>query len=941
MAGQGGEVDQGMTGRAGREHSARGRIAVRQLDPVGIARVQSRIGLSSVVRVFAAFRLRSCILALVAMALPCGARDDQGPAGVGAEAPPAPVEDEADVVDAQQETDGDQGERTRLNLLGEVNSGAGEARRNENVRLTLIDNNVLKELLRRMGATATVVDTFAAEQAYFGLEYGGAPRPSLHLPAQRARGLHGQLFWGHQNSALAARSFFQVGRVRPARTNDYGVRLGTSAFRGSALSVQLSQRRLLGQVNGNVLVPAADERVPTASNPAKRALAERVLNAYPAELPNRTDINARALNTNAPQKIHNDRASAILDNSLGAGRLTAKYGVTLQHVEAFQLVGGQNPDTTTKNHAAALTWSHSWSPESTLDLSTAFDRTGSLLVPEETSLGPFFLFSRILQSIGPSSSMPIDRAQNVFRHGARLTRVSGRHRVTVGGEVARHQVNGFESADHRGTFSFRADFGRNAVENLLEGTPSSYRFAIGNAHRGFRNWGSAVYVHDSWSVRPGLTLDLGLRYEPVGGPSEVDGLTEIPYDPDWNNLAPSVGVAYRAPGAVGVIRAAFGVHYGQIFNTTFMQSRFNTPGVLQVVVNAPDLLDPLGDFTPADLDPTARSLRYQLDPKLSTPYSHQYNFSWTLEPLRDWTLELAYVGSRSHRLLNVRYTNRGRPVPGVPQTTRTINLRRPDPRYFDILNTVNGSIGYFDAGKVTLRVPNWQGLSLDTSYWWSKAIDLASDYTNTATGRDGRNARSPSEFDVWGHMKGPSNFDQPHSLLARLSYSARSAAGMARPLRAILAGWQTSGVVLWKAGTPFGIRSGSDSPGVGNVDGAGSDRPSVVDPSVLGRVANHPDTAAGAIPASAFSFIGPTEAAGNLGRNTFRKDSVWNVNLALSRRLSISGDRSVLFRAESLNFFNHPQFEEPDINLASRTFGAITNTLNDGRTFRVTLQFEF
>ena len=850
---------------------------------------------------------------------------------------PRPVGDEQGTPD----TLGDSGERTRLNLLGEVDSEGGEGRRNENVRLTLIDNNVLKELLRRMGATATIIDAFKPEQSFFGLEYGGSPQPGLHLPPQSGAGVHGQLYWGHQNSALAARSFFQVGDVLPARTNDYGVRLGLPVSRRSTLSLQLSQRRLLGQVNGNVLVPAADEREPTALDPAKRAVAERVLGAYPRELPNRTDINARALNTNAPQKIHNDRASAVLDNSLGNGRLTAKYNVTLQHVEAFQLVGGQNPDTTTKNHGAALTWSRSWGSGSTLDVSTAFDRTGSLLVPEETSLGPFYLFSRILQSIGPSSSMPIDRAQNVFRHGARFARILGRHNVTVGAEVSRKQVNGFESADHRGTFSFRADFGRNAVENLLEGTPSSFRFAVGNAHRGFRNWHSVVYAHDAWQVSPDLTIDLGLRFEPVGRPYEVDRLTAIGYDADRNNLAPSVGLAYRAPGAFGVIRAAYGIHYGQIFNATFMQARFNTPGVLQVVVNAPDLLDPLKDFTQADLDPTARSLHYRLDDELSTPYSHQYNFSWALQPRLDWTVELGYVGSRSHRLLNQRYTNRAQPVAGIPQTTRTINRRRPDERYFDVLHTVNGSIGYFDAAKVTLRVPEWAGLSLETSYWWSKAIDLASDYTNTATGRDGRRARSPSEFDVWGLMKGPSQFDQPHSYLARLSYSVRMGSRWPRHLRILLGGWQSSSVILWKAGTPFSVRSGSDSPGVGNVDGAGSDRPNLVDTSILGRTINHPDTSREALPRSAFAFIGPTDRAGNLGRNTLRKDSVWNINMALSKRMAISGDRSVLVRAESLNFLNHPQFEEPDINLASRTFGAITNTLNDGRAFRFTLQLEF
>lgn len=849
--------------------------------------------------------------------------------------------DTSDSTDPDASPDAAAAERTRLNLLGEVDSAAGEARRNENVRLTLIDNNVLKELLRRMGATATLLQDIDSEQTLFGLEYGGSVKPSLHLRPAAGRGMHGQLFWSHQNSAVAARSFFQVGRVRPARANDYGFRFGAPLGKGSALGLQMSQRRLLGQVNGNVLVPAADERVPTTRDPAKRALVQRVLGAYPDELPNRTDINVRALNTNAPQKIHNDRLSATLDHSAKSDALLLRYGVTLQHVEAFQLVGGQNPDTTTKNHSARATWQRTWNPYTVTDVSAGFERIGSLLVPEETSLGPFFLFSRILQSIGPGGGMPIDRVQNLFRLGGRVARRAGSHSVTVGFEALRKQVNGFESDNHRGTFSFRADFGRGAVENLLAGTPSQYRFAIGNAHRGFRNSAQAAFVQDSWNVRPGLTLQLGLRFEPVGAPSEVDGLSEIAYDADRNNLAPSAGFAFSHPGLPGVLRGAYGLHYGEVFNATFMQARFNTPGVLSIVINAADLIDPLQNLSPTDLDPNARSTLYSLDPELSTPYSHQYNFSWTMETRREWALQVGYVGSRSHRLLNLRYTNRAHPAEGIPQVTRTVNRRRANQRYFDILRIVNGSIGYYDAAKATFRIPNWAGLNVDASYWWSKAIDLASDYTNTAFGRDGRMGRSPYEFDVWGHMKGLSEFDQPHAVLLRMNYAPLGPRRLPSPLRSILGGWQASSVVLWKSGTPFGIRAGSDGPGIGNVDGAGSDRPDVVDSTVLGRVINHPDTSARRLPRSAFSFIRPTDAGGDLGRNTFRKDGVWNVNMALSRRFLLAAETRLLFRVESLNLLNHPQFSEPDINLASRTFGAITNTLNDGRSFRFLMQLSF
>lgn len=898
-----------------------------------------------------ALRARLHRTALLALVL-CLARGTLALATTGPVAD-GPDADEAAAAEAAEHTAADASsptadsasqaasERTRLNLLGEVDSESGEARRNENVRLTLIDNNVLKELLRRMGATATIVKDFEAEKSFFGLEYGGNPKASLHNPRSPGGGLRGEVSWSHQNSALSARSFFQVGKVRPARTNDYGVKLSAPVGPKSALSLQLSQRRLLGQVNGNVLVPAADERTPLTNEPAKRALVERILGAYPSELPNRTDINERALNTNAPQNIHNDRASAALDNILGSDRLTLRYNVTLQHVEAFQLVGGQNPDTTTKNHNARLTWNRSWSPYTVTDVSAGYERIGSLLVPEETSLGAFYLFSRILQSIGPGSSIPIDRAQNMFRCGVRIARRSGNHTISGGFETLRKQVNGFESNNHRGTFSFRADFGRNAVANLLTGTPSAFRFAIGNAHRGFRNRSGVAFVQDAWKVLPDLTLQLGLRFEPVGGPVEVNSLSEIPYDADRNNLAPSLGFAYSPPGRWGVLRGAYGLHYGQIFNATFMQTRSNTPGVLTVVVNAPNLIEPFRELSPGDLNPNARSILYSLDPELSTPYSHQYNFSWTFQTRREWSLELGYVGSRSHRLLNQRYTNRAHPVDGIAQITRTINRRRADPRYFDVLRTVNGSIGYFDAAKATLRIPNWAGLNLDASYWWSKAIDLASDYTNTAVDRDGRRARSPSEFDVWGYMKGLSEFDQPHAVMFRMNYAVPGKRRLPRPLRSVLGGWQASSVVLWKAGTPFGVRAGSDSPGIGNVDGAGSDRPNLSDTSLLGRVINHPDTSREQLPLSAFEFMRPTDAGGNLGRNTFRKDGVWNVNTALSRRILLPKKASLLVRAESLNLLNHPQFAEPDINLASRTFGAITNTLNDGRAFRFTLQVAF
>src|SRR5262249_49165838 len=57
--------------------------------------------------------------------------------------------------------------RRELNLLGTVDTDSGEGRRNENVQFNLIDNNLLKELLIRMGTTATIVPEFLPERNYY------------------------------------------------------------------------------------------------------------------------------------------------------------------------------------------------------------------------------------------------------------------------------------------------------------------------------------------------------------------------------------------------------------------------------------------------------------------------------------------------------------------------------------------------------------------------------------------------------------------------------------------------------------------------------------------------------------------------------------------------------------------------------------------------------
>ena len=869
-----------------------------------------------------------CLAAMVAPAFGQAQENPEPPESASAERGEEP----------QQPPDSDAG-RTTLNLLGEVNSDEGEGRRNENVRITLIDNNVLRELTTRMGTTATVPSDVRIENRYFASEFGQPPKRLKQAGVARVPRFSGELRWMHQNSVTSARSFFQVGGVQPAHDNEFGFTVGTKIWPGAALRISGSQVRSRGNVNGNVLVPAPDERRPLAVDPARRALVQQILDAYPKELPNRTDINPRALNTNDIQSIDNDRGTIGLRQDVGArDSLALQYSFTGQNVDAFQLVGGQNPDTTTKNHGAIAGWSRRWSSSTITEVTVAFDRVGSLLVPEESAIGPLVLTGFVVEFLGPGSNIPIDRALNRFTYSGHAEHSRGDHTWTFGAEVTRRQVNGFEAESHRGLFFFRNDFGRDAITNIRLGTPSVYRVALGNVHRGFRNWAMQYYVGDKWRISSALTLDLGLRYEPVTAPKEVQGLTAIAYDCDCNNLAPRFGFAYRVGRRLGVLRGSYAIHYGQIFDVTYGQARFSPPHNINVSVQVPDFVNPLTKLSESDLDPTARSTVFSMDPELATPYSHQYGLLWELNLRRGLHLDLGYVGSRTHKLLTMWYTNRAQPVQGIPHTTGTVNRRRPDPRYFDNRLVLNGSRGYFDAAKAVLTMPGWKGLSMEASYWWSKAIDLGNDFSNTASGRSGRLGRSQSEFNSHAEMRAVSAFDQPHALLLRTTWDIPS---LRRKAQKLLGGWTLSAVLLAKSGTPFNVIAGSDGEGFGNVDGSPGDRPNLLVPAILGQSVDDPDTSASLLPASAFAFIEPTAKAGNLGRNTFRKDGIFNINVALSKQWALLSDTVVRLRGEGLNLFNHPQFAEPGRELTSPNFGQITNTLNDGRAFKFSLTIEF
>lgn len=815
------------------------------------------------------------------------------------------------------------------------------AQRNENIQVHRIDNDAIKEANIRLGANITFLAEMPAHGNFFAADHGRPPAENpLLSPRSSSADWHGEIFHWHQNSVFNARTFFQVGPVKPSRRNHYGWRAAGGAGALGHLSLGAAQRKNRGMVNGNVLVPLASERAPLAADSAMRALVTRWLAAYPEDLPNRPDFDARALNTNAPQRIDETEADLRLDRNTGArGRLFLSHALSRQREAAFQLVAGQNPDTDIHAHRTRLTWRRESSAFRDASLGFAFNRVRSWLRPEPRAVGPRIRIGFQIEELGPDSMFPIDRAENSFRWAALARRRTGggRHELSFGGDLTRIQLNGVESNNQRGYFQFTNNFGRTAIENFRLGVPTTYEVTVGELARGFRNWRVNAFFGDKWNGPADLQLYFGIRYNAVTAPVEVRRLDRIPYGCDCYNFSPRLGIAWRLSSA-WVLRTAYAVSFGEILPVTYQQIRNNLPQVRYIQVQNPDALDPLRGVRLGD--PNGRSSPTLLAPDLVAPYAHQYNLGVERRLGGRSLLRAAYLGSRSVKLLNAFIMNRATPAPGIPLTTATVDERRPDPRYYEVKQVVNAGIAWLDAAQLSWDIPWERGLTAGVRYTFSKAIDEGVDYSSTAANADILRGRSQSQYEQLRDRKGLSNFDSPHALELHAAWELPFAAGGAGRLRWLLNGWQVSGAALLKAGTPFTLYVGSDAPGFGNVDGGPGDRPHIVDPSILGRTVDDPNTSASILRRDRFAFIRPGELRGNLGRNTFRKDGIANLNASLSKQWRWNGWRewTVLLRAEAYNLANHPQFDEPQRNLTSPSFGRITNTLNYGRVLQFGLR---
>jgi hypothetical protein len=195
------------------------------------------------------------------------------------------------------------------------------------------------------------------------------------------------------------------------------------------------------------------------------------------------------------------------------------------------------------------------------------------------------------------------------------------------------------------------------------------------------------FIQNDYKLTRNLTLNLGLRWEWFGPPSERDGyqgtfdkigqvstsanISDFKvqpsnqwYDGDRNNFAPRFGFAWDPWGnGKTAIRGSYGVFFDRIIGATSSLVDGNTPGFTQATNSVVSLDFPSGtrvnENPPIPGQPATVPVQQPTDrrisvvgfkPGLATGYVHQFNFNVQHEILRNTVVDVGWVRTQGVKL---------------------------------------------------------------------------------------------------------------------------------------------------------------------------------------------------------------------------------------------------------------------------------------------------
>jgi hypothetical protein len=637
-------------------------------------------------------------------------------------------------------------------------------------------------------------------------------------------------------------------------------------------------------------------------------------------------------------------------------------------------VPGFGTDTLNRGQLASISWIRLFSPRSLNEFRIGFNRFRNGIFSENRRLNyvqqlgitPYAPIPDIsfgypaftivgYDNLGEAANQPQNRRNNTYQLVDTWSYTFGEHSFKAGFAATKFQANTLFDSNTRGSMTFDRVYtasaatnpaGGNALADLLLGLPFRTSVQVGEPLRYRFNANVGAFFQDDWKLSDRLTLNLGMRYEvnsPITEkynrvswfdeslgrmvvPLQEPSAPKRPFDFDKNNFAPRVGFALRPfRDASTVVRGGYGVYFdmklqnivsGFVQNPPFRTSYdfFGNRDIANLTLANPF---PRASGSEPAPSPSAVNRDYP------DSYVQQWSFNIQRELTTSVVLDVGYVGTKGSKLSRFRDINQPTPANGP------VASRRPLPAFGSITLREASGNSIYNAFQLRVEKRVTMGLTLQTSYTFSKSIDDSSSWGELP--QDSRNLRGErglSSYDSHNRLSVSSVYDLPwgsgRHFLSDLS-------GVAATL---LSGWQVNGFYSVQTGRPLTVSIGSDRSNTGI---GGRNRPDRIGNPILPRSQRTPDRW---FDAGAFA-IQPQFTYGNAGRNTLLGPGINNLDFSVLKNTRVREGKNLQFRMEIFNLANHPNFDNPNTQFDSSQFGTIFSAEGTERQIQFALKYIF
>jgi len=435
------------------------------------------------------------------------------------------------------------------------------------------------------------------------------------------------------------------------------------------------------------------------------------------------------------------------------------------------------------------------------------------------------------------------------------------------------------------------------------------------------------------------------------------------------DFAPRIGLAYSPDNGKTSIRASYGMFYTAIEALTIGISSGNAPYGTTYTSPAPPLFatpfitaangQNVGQYFPVQLAPLNASAGHpdanfnwsQFEPisgmpnyatNNKIPYTEEYMLSIEHGFGNNTVLSASYVGAQAHHLLVLEEANPGNPALCL-QLSNPANLapgQTPCGPFNEsnafttasgqVINGTRGPLGPnfgSDTNQTTIGNSNYNSLQVTlrhssgplqllAAYTYSKSLDQSSNLGEEVNPLNPSLSRALSAFDITQNLVLSYSYQLP---FARLFHAANR----------WTQGWEFSGITRFSTGLPVTLLNYGDNSLLGaepnGINNYGVDEPDVAPGSL--NLNRNPRNGGSYFNAALFTN-NALGTPGNASRRYFHGPGMENFDLALLKNLRLTESKSLQFRIEAFNVFNHAQFFGPqavDGNISSATFGQVVS----------------